>query len=82
VATAEQVDIPVTLEALGTVTPAAVATVRPQVSGVLQKINFTEGQVVRAGQVLATIDPRQSKSRCCRRPASASATKPSWRMRA
>ena len=61
VATAEQVDIPVTLEALGTVTPAAVATVRPQVAGVLQKINFTEGQVVRAGQVLATIDPRQSE---------------------
>ena len=61
VASAEQVDIPVTLEALGTVTPAAVATVRPQVAGVLQKINFTEGQIVRAGQVLATIDPRQSE---------------------
>lgn len=61
VAVAEQVDIPVTLEALGTVTPAAVATVRPQVSGVLQKINFAEGQLVRAGQVLATIDPRQSE---------------------
>ena len=61
VATAEQVDIPVTLEALGTVTPAAIATVRPQVSGVLQKINFTEGQIVRAGQVLATIDPRSSE---------------------
>jgi len=58
VAAAEQVDLPVTLEALGTVVPAAVATVRPQVSGVLQKINFTEGQVVRAGQVLAMIDPR------------------------
>ena len=58
VATAEQTNLPVTLEALGTVVPAAVATVRPQVSGVLQKINFTEGQLVRAGQVLATIDPR------------------------
>jgi multidrug efflux system membrane fusion protein len=51
-------DIPVTLDALGTVTAAATATVRPQVSGVLQKIQFTEGQVVKAGQVLATIDPR------------------------
>ncbi|WP_308621767.1 biotin/lipoyl-binding protein [Massilia sp. Se16.2.3] len=61
VATAEQANIPVTLEALGTVTPATVATVRPQVSGVLQKILFTEGQMVRAGQVLATIDPRQSE---------------------
>lgn len=58
VATAEQADIPVTLDALGTVVPAAVATVRPQVSGVLQKLHFTEGQQVKAGQVLATIDPR------------------------
>jgi multidrug efflux system membrane fusion protein len=58
VATAERADIPVYLDALGTVTATATATVRPQVSGVLQKINFTEGQLVRAGQVLATIDPR------------------------
>lgn len=58
VATAAQADIPVTLEALGTVVAAATATVRPQVSGVIQKIHFTEGQMVKAGQVLATIDPR------------------------
>ena len=35
VATAEQADIPVMFDALGTVVQAAVATVRPQVSGVL-----------------------------------------------
>ncbi|PIL38284.1 efflux transporter periplasmic adaptor subunit [Massilia psychrophila] len=58
VATAEKADIPVVLDALGTVTAAATATVRPQVSGVLQKIHFSEGQLVKAGQVLATIDPR------------------------
>ncbi len=58
VATAELLDIPVNIDALGTVVAAATATVRPQVSGVLQKINFTEGQMVRAGQVLATVDPR------------------------
>lgn len=58
VATAQQVDLPVTLEALGTVVAAATATVRPQVSGVVQKIHFTEGQLVKQGQVLATIDPR------------------------
>lgn len=45
-------------DALGTVVAAATATVRPQVSGVLQKIQFTEGQLVKAGQVLAVIDPR------------------------
>lgn len=58
VATAAQADIPVNLDALGTVVAAATATVRPQVSGVVQKIHFTEGQMVKAGQVLATIDPR------------------------
>ena len=59
VATALKVDIPVTLDALGTVTAAATTTVRPQVSGILQKVLFREGQMVKAGQVLAQIDPRQ-----------------------
>ena len=59
VATAEKADIPVTLEALGTVTAAATTTVRPQVTGILQKVLFKEGQMVKAGQVLAQIDPRQ-----------------------
>ncbi|MFP5390599.1 MAG: efflux RND transporter periplasmic adaptor subunit [Gammaproteobacteria bacterium] len=58
VATAETADIPVYIDALGTVTAAATATVRPQVSGMLQKISFSEGQLVKAGQVLAVIDPR------------------------
>ena len=59
VATAEKADIPVVLDALGTVTAAATVTVRAQVSGILQSIMFKEGQMVKAGQVLATIDPRQ-----------------------
>jgi multidrug efflux system membrane fusion protein len=58
---AERADIPVTIDALGTVTPAVVATVRPQVGGVLQKILFTEGQLVKEGQVLAIIDQRPSQ---------------------
>ena len=58
VATAETADIPVTLEALGTVTPAATVTVRPQVSGVLKDLKFREGQMVKAGEQLAQIDPR------------------------
>jgi multidrug efflux system membrane fusion protein len=59
VAQAERADIPVVLEALGTVVAPATVTVRPQVGGVLQKVLFKEGQMVQAGQVLATIDPRQ-----------------------
>lgn len=58
VATAATADVPITLDALGTVTPAATVTVRPQVSGVLANVYFSEGQMVQKGQVLAQIDPR------------------------
>jgi membrane fusion protein, multidrug efflux system len=58
VATAVNAPIRVTLNALGTVTPLATATVRPQVGGLLTKLYFTEGQMVKAGDPLAQIDPR------------------------
>jgi multidrug efflux system membrane fusion protein len=51
--------MPVTLEALGTVTPEATVTVLPQLSGYLTQVAFTEGQTVAQGQFLAQIDPRQ-----------------------
>ena len=57
-AVASRADIPIRLEALGTVTPLAVATVRPQVSGVLTEILYGEGQLVRRGEPLALIDRR------------------------
>jgi multidrug efflux system membrane fusion protein len=50
--------MPVTLEALGTVTPEATVTVLPQLSGYLTQVGFTEGQDVTAGEFLAQIDPR------------------------
>ena len=59
VASAESASIAVTLDALGTVTPLATAKVKPQVSGVLEKVLFKEGQMVRAGELLALIDARQ-----------------------
>lgn len=59
VATAEKTSIPILLDALGTVTPQATVRVRPQVTGVMQKVLFKEGQMVKAGELLATIDPRQ-----------------------
>jgi membrane fusion protein, multidrug efflux system len=58
VATAASGDIEVRIPALGTITPLATVTVRPQVSGILTKIAFQEGQLVKAGQFLAEIDPR------------------------
>jgi multidrug efflux system membrane fusion protein len=58
VATAAIGDIEVRIPALGTVTPLATVTVRTQISGILQKIAFTEGQLVRQGEMIAEIDPR------------------------
>ena len=51
-------DVPITVNALGTVTPLATVTVHPQINGPLIKIAFTEGQIVKAGELLALIDPR------------------------
>ncbi|MDB5932193.1 MAG: efflux transporter, family, subunit [Polaromonas sp.] len=59
VATAESSSLPVILDALGTVTPQATVKVRPQVSGVMEKVLFKEGQMVKAGELMATIDARQ-----------------------
>jgi multidrug efflux system membrane fusion protein len=50
--------IPIVLNALGTVTPLATITVRSQINGQLQKLGFTEGQMVKAGDFLAQIDDR------------------------
>jgi multidrug efflux system membrane fusion protein len=58
VATAEKADIPLWLDALGTVTPSATVTVRSQVNGVLREVLFQEGQMAKPGQLLAVVDPR------------------------
>ena len=54
-------DVPLTVDALGTVTPPVTATVRTRIAGTLDKVLFTEGQEVRAGQLLAEVDPRPYK---------------------
>lgn len=58
VATVAKADIPVTLEALGTVTPTATVRVAAQVGGTLKELMFREGQMVKKGQLIAQIDPR------------------------
>lgn len=49
--------MPVTLDAIGSVEAGHRVEIRPQVSGTLESVNFTEGQTVRAGQLLFRIDP-------------------------
>jgi multidrug efflux system membrane fusion protein len=51
-------DLPILIDALGTITPSRTAALVPQVSGTLHEVLFTEGQAVKQGQVLARIDPR------------------------
>ena len=58
VATVTPGDIQIRIPAIGTVTTLANVTVRTQIIGTLQKILFTEGQLVHSGDVLAQIDPR------------------------
>lgn len=55
--TVSKSDLKVHLKAIGTVTPLNNVTVRPRVGGPLISVKFTEGQSVKAGEVLAEIDP-------------------------
>ena len=54
----QQHDEPIVLSGLGTVEALNTASIMSQVTGVLEQVNFTEGQTVKKGDVLARIDPR------------------------
>ncbi len=58
VKTVSRGDFPVYLTGLGTVTALKTVTVKPRVDGELIHVNYNEGQWVKAGDVLAEIDPR------------------------
>ncbi|MGE8143845.1 MdtA/MuxA family multidrug efflux RND transporter periplasmic adaptor subunit [Pseudomonas frederiksbergensis] len=58
VAPAVKGDFPLYYKALGTVTALNTINVRSRVAGELMKIAFEEGQMVKAGDLLAEIDPR------------------------
>src|SRR3982075_4444664 len=56
--TVTQHDVPIYLSGVGTVIAYNTDVVRAQIQGQILSINFTEGQTVHAGDLLAQIDPR------------------------
>lgn len=58
VAIAKNQNVPIVFTELGTVIPIANITVPARTSGYLQQVYFTEGQMVKKGDLLALIDPR------------------------
>jgi multidrug efflux system membrane fusion protein len=63
VATSSRKDMPVELEAIGAVEPFASVGIKSQVAGVLEKVNFREGDPVKEGDLLFAIDPRPFAAR-------------------
>lgn len=51
-------DVPVYLSGLGMVAASSTVVLHPRVDGTLDKVLFTEGDTVKAGQLLAELDPR------------------------
>lgn len=62
VAAARKADVPVTLDAVGTVQSLNSVTVRTQIDGKLIKIAFSDGQDVKSGDVLAFVDPTTAQA--------------------
>lgn len=58
VADATSRDVPIFIEALGTVQARYTVAMRSQIDGPVQSVNFVEGQEVHKGDTLAVIDPR------------------------
>jgi len=55
-------DVPVWLRGIGQVKPQQSVEIRPQVDGLLQQVLVREGDMVKAGQLLATLDDRAIKA--------------------
>lgn len=58
VATARRGDLPIYLDAPGTVVALNTVTLRTRVDGQIMKVNYPEGRLVKAGDLLLQIDPR------------------------
>lgn len=62
VAKAQQRDVPVSVSAIGTVTPLQTVQIKSMVTAQIMKVNFREGQDVLKGQILFTLDDRSFRA--------------------
>ena len=62
VAKAVETNVPVQISAIGNVTPCSAVAIRSQITGKLQEVHFKEGQTVKQGDLLFTIDPRPAQA--------------------
>lgn len=63
---AQRTDLAVRVQAEGHVTPLAQVDIRPQVSGTVLQMHFGEGDEVRAGQLLFTLDASDAQAQLAR----------------
>ena len=63
---AQQRDLPVLVTATGTVAPMSSVEIRPQATSVITKVHIREGQFVRAGDLLFTLDARTDEANVAR----------------
>jgi multidrug efflux system membrane fusion protein len=62
VVTAQRQDVPVALQANGSVTPDSSVELHPQTTSVIRKVHIKEGQFVKAGELMFTLDDRSERA--------------------
>ena len=58
----EKKDVPLIIEATGTIVSASIVDIRPMVTNTVAKVNVKDGQEVKAGDLLFTLDDRNDKA--------------------
>ncbi|MES3026125.1 MAG: efflux RND transporter periplasmic adaptor subunit [Pseudomonadota bacterium] len=62
VVTPERRDVPVVLQASGSVTPVSTVVLHPQTTSTVSQVHIREGQFVKAGQLMFTLDERAARA--------------------
>lgn len=58
----ERKNVPFVIEATGSIVAASIVDIRPQITSIVTKVNISEGQVIKKGDLLFTLDDRTDKA--------------------